>query len=917
MLSLRSICDGLKALLRPAKRNAEIQAEVESFFQAAVDHKTRLGMSKDKAERAARIEISSAEMVRHKIWAGTWEAHAESLWGDVRYGFRQIGRSPALSLVAILSLALGIGANTAIFTVIDDLLLKQLPVRDPSALVSFGEASGSGIVANTNPGPYDIFPYDFYRQIAGEREAFDGICAFASFPAMVSVRTASGAAGSATQAISHLVSGSFFEVLGTHALMGRTLNPDDTAAEGASAVAVISHRYWQEELAADPGVIGRTISINGTLFVIVGVMPQPFFGVDLNEQSPDMWLPITMQPQVMLMPSLLRPGGLLWIHMMARRKPGILLAAEQSWTTIAFQRYLTEREGGNPSAFRRGQIRGTSIPLLPGGAGLSHLRADYETPLKILMIMVGSVLLIACGNLANLLLAKATVREREFCARLALGASRGRIARQILIEAALLALLGGSLGLGVAFCATRAILAFIARGAAHTPLAATPDLRVLAFTFMTCVLTAILFGAAPALRGSRTEISGTLQTHARTTNGVAGSRNGLAKLLLVVQVTLSLVLLTVAGLFLKTLLNLRAQNTGMERSQVLLINTNPKFPGYRPEQLHALYERILSRVSALPGVRRASLAGSPPLLRGNWGSPIGIDGRPFSVNNDFDTLLNRVSANYFETLGIPLLRGRTIEPSDNAQATKAAVVNKIFADRFFAAGDALGHNFTIADPAAPGVWQIVGIVRDAQHAGPADKPQPFAYLAVTQLAGNDQYAYWLQVRGAGDGARLVDEVRHALAEVDPNLPILKVQTIEEQFDGLIDQQRFVSRLAILFALLALLLACIGLYGVMTYSVVRRTSELGLRMALGAGQRTVLWMVVQESLVLLMLGILLGIPASIAAGHMIKSNLFGVAAADWPTMIAASVTVSICFITGALMPAQRAARIDPMVALRYE
>jgi predicted permease len=914
----RSVSNGIKSLFRPAKRNLEIEAEVQSFFESAVEHRMLQGTSREDAERAARAEVTSTEMVRHKVWAAGWESHAESLWKDARYGFRQLLRSPGLSIVAILSLALGIGANTAIFTVIDDLLLKQLPVHDPHMLVSFGDGSDSGIVASSSPGAYDIFPYDFYRRIAAGRSQFEGICAFASFPAMVSVRTGSGAGGPATQAISHLVSGTFFSVLGAQPLMGRVIEPDDTATEGSNAVAVISHRYWQEDLAADPGIVGRSIAINGTSFVVIGVMPASFYGVDLNEQMPDLWLPITMQPAVMMQPSLLKPDGLFWIHIMARRKPELSVAQAQSGLTVEFQRFLTQREGSQISARRKQQISGTFIPLLPGGTGLSHMRSAYQAPLTVLMIMVGVVLLIACANLANLLLARAASREREFCARLALGSSRGRIARQILTESLVLALIGGGLGLGLAFWATRFIIHFIDGGAAHTALSATPDMRVLLFTFAICIVTAALFGLAPAMRGSRTDVSGALNASARTAGRTAARSNRLPpKALIVTQVTLCLVLLSVAGLLLRTLQNLRAQDTGMNRTNVLLINTNPKFAGYQPERLNALYDRILSRVDALPGVRSASMSGGPPLHRGTWGSPIDIDGRPTPPNEDISTLLNRVSAGYFETLGIPLLRGRTIQATDNADAVKSVVVNKTFADRYFPNGDAIGHSFTIADPAAPGVWHIVGIVRDSKHISPAEKPQPFAYLALTQLTGNDQYAYWLQISSAGDPAKITGEVRAALAEIDPNLPVLKTQTIDEQLDDLIDQQRFVSKLAGFFALLALTLACVGLYGVMTYSVVRRTSELGVRMALGASKAVIVWMVLRESFTLLAIGVALGIPMSLAASRAIKAGLFGVNAADPLTLIAAVLLISAVLLAGSYIPARRATKIDPMVALRYE
>jgi predicted permease len=391
----------------------------------------------------------------------------------------------------------------------------------------------------------------------------------------------------------------------------------------------------------------------------------------------------------------------------------------------------------------------------------------------------------------------------------------------------------------------------------------------------------------------------------------------LPKALIVAQVTLSLVLLTVAGLLLRTLRNLRAQDIGFNRTNVLLVNTNPKFAGYEPDRLNALYDRILGRVNAIPGVRSAGLSGGPPVSRGNWGSPIDIDGRLTPPTEDISTLLNRVSTGYFETLGIPLFRGRTIQSADSADAVKSAVVNKTFADRYFPNGDAMGHSFTIADPAAPGTWHIVGVVRDSKQSGPAEKPQPFAFLAVTQLKGEDEYAYWLQIRSVGDPAKITAEVRAALSDIDPNLPVLKTQTVEEQLDDLIDQQRFVSKLAGFFALLALALAGIGLYGVMTYNVVRRTSELGVRMAIGAPKSGLLWMVLRESLTLLAIGISLGLPMSLAASRAIKAGLFGVDPADPLTFIAAVLLISGVLFAGAYIPGRRATKIDPMVALRYE
>jgi predicted permease len=916
---LRVVAKGVRSLAKPDARNAEIDEELRAFEEASVDEKMRRGMSRGEAQRAARVETGSGEMVRQKVWAGGWESFAESVWKDMRFGVRQLVKAPGFSVVAVLSLALGIGANTAIFTIINDLMLKQLPVRDPGSLVSFGDGSSSGTMEVSQGGPIDIFPYEFYRRIepiAGS--AFEGVTAFASFPVQVSVRKGTGTEGAATQAVSHLVSGTFFNVLGVQPLMGRAFTAADSAVEGQGAVAVISHRYWQQELAADPHVLGREIAVNGTGFTVVGVMPVNFYGVELNEETPDMWLPITMQQQVMLRPSLLTPDGMFWIHIMARRKAGVALGSAQSWATTQLQRFLTDRAGAHVTAERHKAIAESTIPMMPGGGGLSHIRTGYQSPLMVLMIMVVVVLLIACANLANLLLARAVGREREFTARLALGSTRGRIVRQILTEALMLALLGGVLGLGLAFWATKALITFIDRGATHTALSATPDVRVLLFTFGVCVLTSVLFGIAPAWRGARSNVATALNTNARTATGT-GAQAGkwVPKTLIVVQVMLCVVLLTAAGLLLRTLENLRAQDLGFNRTNVLLVSTNPKFAGYTPERLNDLYDRLLARINALPGVRSASIAGGPPMSRGTWGSPIFIDGHVPGPDEDVSTELNRVSAGYFETLGIPLLHGRTIGRHDTENAVKAVVVNQTLAERYFKNGDALGHSFKVADPAVVGVWQIVGIVRDAKYNGAAEKQQPFAYLALKQLTDDDRYAYCLQIRSVGDPVKITGEVRAAIAEIDPNLPVLDTRTLEEQVDSLNDVQQFVSQLAGAFALLALALAAMGLYGVISYGVARRTSEFGVRMALGAPKASIRWMVLRESVVLLAVGVAIGIPASLAATRAIRAGLFGVSATDPMTLMASVGLIGCVLVAGAYAPARRATRIDPMAALRCE
>ncbi len=918
MATFKNLISGIQALFRKEQRSQEMSEELLAFEQASTQEKIRNGLNPQEAQRAARIEMGSIETVKHKVRSATWESTAESIWYDIRFSLRMMAKSPGFTAVAILSLALGIGANTAIFTLINNLLLKQLPVRDPRQLVSFGKGDGRGTMDVSGPGPIDIFPYDFYQRLEQRQTFFEGITSFASFPTMVSVRLGSTGNGPATQAITHLVSGTFFSLLGADPQFGRPIAPSDTDAPGRSPVAVISHRYWQQALAADPSVIGRTLTINGAPFTIVGVMPEKFYGVDLNEQAPDMWLPLTMQHEVMQQASLLQPGGLFWLHFMARRNPGISLEQAQSWVTAQLQQFMTERAGVKLTEASRKNISHMFVPLLPGETGLSHLRSAYQAPLAALMGIVGIVLLIACANLANFLLAKAASREREFSTRLALGSSRSRLLRQVLTETLLLAFIGGVLGLLFAFWGTRLLIRFLVGNSAHTALTAAPDMHVLAFTSGICILAGLCFGIAPALRISRISVAGTLSSNTRTAASAGGPASRLLPRALVTgQVALSLVLLVIAGLFLRTLHNLRSQDLGFNRTNVLLVRINPRFAGYKPEQLNALYDRILTRIDALPGVHSSALSGAPAMGRGTWGSPIIITGRTNAPNEDVSTLLNRVTAGYFETLGIPLLRGRTIDASDSDTSLKAVVVNQTLANRYFPNGDAIGHTFTVADPAVIGTWRIVGIVRDAKYNSPAEDPQPMSYLAVPQLTGDDHYAFCLQILTVGDPARIAGEVRSALIDVDPNLAILDAITIYDTVDHLIDIQRLVSQLSTFFSLLALSLACIGLYGVMTYNVVRRTNEIGVRIALGAAKGNVLWMILKESLLLLAIGIALGVPATLAASRAVQSGLFGLSSSDPLTLVVAILIIAAVTLIAAWFPARRATRVDPIVALRYE
>jgi predicted permease len=623
-----------------------------------------------------------------------------------------------------------------------------------------------------------------------------------------------------------------------------------------------------------------------------------------------------MQKELMQSSSLLDAHDLYWLHLMGRRNAGMNMSQAQAWLSAQVLHYMRDLEGSRFTPARMQQIQ--QIKLLPGARGGSNLREEYREPLQVLMGVVVLVLLIACANLANFLLAKTISREREISTRLALGSTRARIVGQILMETLFLSFSGGVLGLLLAFWGTRALIHFVVGGATYTVLDPRPDTHVLIFTFGICVLTGLLFGIAPAVRVSRTTVAHGLKAAARTAAGGGGSSGrAISKLLVTAQVSLSLILLVGAGLFLRTLRNLEKENLGFESSKLLLVQFLPEAAGYLPPQLSSLYDSILQRIDALPGVRSATLSSVPVINPRQWGSPVSILGYAAKQDEAVDTVGNFVAAQYFDTVGIPVLLGRPIGPQDTTTSAKVVVVNQTFANDYFPGSNAIGRSFTIADPRVPGTWQIVGVARDAKYSSAREPEQRMIYLPLVQIAGPHIYAHSLQVLTAGDPARVGDEVRRALAQIDPNLAVLKMETIRQQVDHLMDQEQLISQLCAWFAVLALLLTSIGLYGVMTYNVARRTHEIGVRMALGAQNREVQWMILRESLLLLGIGVVLGVPATMAATRLVGAQLFGLSPSDPATFITAIVAISSVALMAAYFPARRATRVDPMVALRDE
>lgn len=951
MRLLANVARGFRSLFRSRVVEREIDDELHGFVEASTAEKLRRGMSAEQAARAALVEIGSANAVKHQIRSAGWESRIEVLWQDLRYAVRTLFRSPGFALIAVLSLALGIGGNTAIFTLIDQVLLRNLPVRDPQQLVAFGDSIYGGIAGGIDLGAFGgYFPWDFARQLEENHGPFQGIAAYGSFSNKVSVRPSNTAESSepALLAPANLVSGNYFSVLGAKPLLGRTILPSDDATPGSGAVVDLSYHLWRQFFSSDPAIVGKTITLNSVPFEVIGVMPEAFRGFKQEMEPTDLWTPISMQPVVLQQPSMLLPhSGLYFLHIFGRLSPqaetGKTASAEsQNWLNQKVHAGVRANEGSSIPAERQQEIERISVPLVRASNGVSLIRSQYGDSLKILMAVVGVVLLIACANLANFLLARSVTRHREIATRLALGSSRARIVRQSLMETLLLSVVGGALGLGFAFAATRALISFVSQGNGSIAMSPAPNLKVVLFTLGMSLGTALLFGLAPAVIAARIGPRGSLNTSARTARGGGGrSSRFWPKTLVSAQVMLSLLLLVGAGLLLRTFRNLQNQDYGFERTHLLLADFNPKLAGYQPHQTPALHQQLLERLSAIPGVRSVALSATPPISPGSWSANISPAGYTPAPKENMVSILNRVSGKYFETAGISIVAGRPITPADTANSLKVAVVSDTIATKYYPHG-AIGRNLTIGIETVKGPWQIVGIARDTKSGDPRNtEPVRMTYIPLTQIEpfvpsqpgapasstnaasssareeNQDRYANTILLRTTGDPAKAIADLRAAIAAINPNLPLLKVTTIQDQVSNLISNDELISTLTAIFSLLALLLAAIGLYGVMSYNVVQRTTEIGVRIALGAQLQTVLWMILRESLFLLMIGVGLGLPLTLAASRGIKHQLFGLSTTDPVTFLSAIAVVSGMTIVATWIPARRAAKVDPLTALRYE
>ncbi len=887
------------------RREREFAEELESHLALHIEDNLRAGMSPEEARRQARIKLGGVTWTQELHHEQRGLPMLETLWQDLRFGLRMLRKNPGFTLIAVLSLALGIGANTAIFSLIDTVLLKMLPVKNPEQLVFLERG-------DVPPGPQRALSHAFFEQARAQHETLAGVCTFAVGNPRVNVVLD----GQAELAKAQRISGSFFAVLGVNALLGRTITEEDDKVPGAHPVVVLSHRYWQRRLARDPGVVGKSIVVNGHPFTIIGVTPPEFFGAVVGD-APDLWAPMMMSEQIYLGYSMKQYFSQPVYPVLARLKPEVSEQQARTLLTGLWQRtVLAEIDGIELSPQRQQELRQQTIVLQPASQGLATLRAQFSEPLRILMAVVGLILLIACVNVANLLLARATARQKEIAVRLALGASRLRLMRQLLTESLLLAGLGGALGLAFAWWSRQFLLALVASGRTPIALNVTLDARVLTFTAAASLLAGVLFGLAPAWRTTRVDLTPALKDSAR--NSESGVRLGLGKSLVVAQVALSLSLLIGAGLFVRSLGKLYTLDAGFKKENVLLVSTDARMIGYRDKQVAALHQRLLERFKAIPGVRSASLGGG--LLSEGGALNLGalhIQGRPAPTlgqrgtrSNEF---VNGVGPEYFETAGMTILRGRsfTARDMDRESGQKAVIVSEAFARYYLGEADPLGQRFGFSAEKSD-EFEIVGVVKEAKHGSLRGQTRPTWY---TPTFG--QRATTFQLRTAADPTRIIAAVRQAAREIEANLPLYNIKTLATQIDESLVQERLVGTMSSFFGLLSLLLAAVGLYGVMAYSVSQRTREIGIRMALGAPRSVVLRMVLRQGLILILLGIGCGLAASLAATRLLVSQLFDITPTDPVTFVAAPMLLLIVALLACFIPARRATKVDPLIALRNE
>jgi predicted permease len=892
----------LRALLWRSATDRELDEELQLHVERAIQRNIGRGMPEPAARDAAHREFGNLTAITEEArdaWRWQWLEQAAQ---DVRYALRAMRKRPLLTAVAVSSIALGSGAAVALFAVLDSTLLRRLPVRDPAQLI---ESHGGS--------------YPLYQRFRELHQVFSDVAASSLLDR--SNVTTGGDASNVDRGLVRvqLVSGNYFSMLGVRAAVGRTLTPDDDRAPGAHPVAVISDGYWRRRFGTAPDVIGSTLGLNGTTYAVIGVAPRDFTG-ETTGRPVDIWVPMMMQSQVMLeMPGLLeRNNG--WLHIIARMKPGVTVGQAQAAVQPTYRENEIAFAGAQATPQFIENLRSDPFLLVPIEHGYSRTRDTLERSMAILIAIVGAVLVVACANVAGLQLARAEARGREMAIRLSLGAARARILRQLITESVVLATMGGMLGVAIALALTSLLSTTVSVGPvqmdARAPssfisLDVNPHARTYVVAAGISLIAGILFGLAPAFRGSRVSLAPSLMGRgSASTSSVGGARLG--RLFVVAQVALTLVLVIVTSLFVRTLLNLRSQPLGIDRAHLLLVWTAPGQAGRSGERLPDFIHTVLDSMSRVPGVISAT-GTNHGLLEGEdaGGASELLNVSGFPPKPGLMVMRDGVTPGFFATAGMPLIGGRDLSEHDVIGTPRVAVINETMSRFFFGATSPIGRRLGSGDAEV----EIVGVVKDAKHGTPRDR-RGIWYVNYRQYPGLMRNLC-IVIRTSGDPRVVIGSVRQALHEIDPLLPILRVDTVDEQLGDALAHERAIATLSLGFGSFAVLLACIGLYGVVANTVTRRTNEIGVRMALGAPRRSVVGMVFSDTARIVLAGLVLGAPMTFVARRMIANRLYDVAANDLATIAVAMLTLALVTAVAGVMPAYRAARIDPNVALRYE
>ena len=909
MLWIQRLLLQLQTLFRRERAAQQLDDELQFHLEQQIAENIAAGMNEEEARYEAMRIFGNATTLKEET-RDTWGwIILEQIAQDFRYAFRSLRKSPLFTIVAVLTLALGIGANTAIFSLMDQVLLQLLPVKHPEQLVLVAER---GIRFGNSWGDNDI-SYPMYRDFRDGNQVFTGM--FCRYPTSVSF----GYGDRTEEVAAELVSGSYFSVLGVTSAAGRTITPDDDRVPGGHPLAMLSYSFWQNRFSSDPSIVGKQILVNGYSFTVIGVSQPGFDGVELGYKSA-VFIPMMMQLQMTPLSDRLEARSLSWVTAFGRLKPGVDIAQAKA-SLQPLMHNILEVEVQEPSLqhysnYDRAQFLKNSVAVLPGSQGWSGLREQMQTPLWVLAALSGAVLLLACANLANLLLARATTREREMAVRLAIGAGRPRVVRLLLVESLLLAVIGTAVGLGLAFLADRILLAayFPADSAGDIPISAIPDMRVLFFALGMMLLTALVFGLAPAIQGSQADIAPTLKDRGGSAAG--GRQVFLRKLLVSGQMALALLLLIGATLFLRTLANLQNSGPGFSTEHLMAFTVDPSLNGYVNDRAKDFFRRLNDNLQSLPGVTSVGLS-TMPLLQGHgWDNPIIAEGYSGDPGQEQRPICDMISPKLFATLGVPIIAGRDFTVGDTRPV---AIINETLVRKYFAGRNPVGLHIGMVDeraatPDTPNL-EIIGVVKDLKYKNLRDPAPPQAYFPYWHDEKARFMTFYLRTRV--DPQQLSQALREQVRRLDPNIPVLDLRTIDEQIDLSLKSERLVASLSGAFGALATALAVIGLYGVMAYIVARRKREIGIRVALGALQGDVVWMVMRQVVLLSGAGLVVGALLAFALGSLIRTQLYGLQPHDPFTFVSAGLVLAIAAGMAGLIPSWRASRIDPMQSLRNE